>query len=36
MDDGFQVRLEYSREETTKERQPYNPLTSDWTCAKVS
>ncbi|KAL3121785.1 hypothetical protein niasHT_002013 [Heterodera trifolii] len=36
MDDGFQVRLEYSREELNRERPIYNPLTSDWTCSKCT
>jgi len=35
LDDGFQVRLEYSREEIAREKHTYNPLASDWTCSKV-
>uniref|UniRef100_A0A1I8BYB8 RNA-binding protein 5 n=1 Tax=Meloidogyne hapla TaxID=6305 RepID=A0A1I8BYB8_MELHA len=36
LDDGFQVRLEYSREETAREKHIYNPLASDWTCSKCT
>uniref|UniRef100_A0A915P970 RNA-binding protein 5 n=1 Tax=Meloidogyne floridensis TaxID=298350 RepID=A0A915P970_9BILA len=36
LDDGFQVRLEYSREEIAREKHTYNPLASDWTCSKCT